>query len=237
MGTDASDSLGDGRFDGLIWCKFVSNPENLQALETATVPIVILHAPPPAVNATAAYVSCDNEQGLRLAVDHLIGLGHRKIAFAYTTDNERNDETQSRMRGFQAAMIANGLACDPSRDLLAWNDSCDDLAEWAQNDDRHTAIVCWSESQAVNLLARAKDTGLSVPDDLSVVGFDSTAICDTTTPPLTAIRQPIEEMASQATKLLISSIEAQTSTSQHFIYPCALDIRGSTACPSQSRGY
>jgi LacI family transcriptional regulator len=128
-------------------------------------------------------------------------------------------------------MNARGLEI-PSEDVLYWKLDQPELTRMIGQELRPTALIVFSERQAVTILREANSLGISVPDDLSVIGFDSTSFCDTTRPRLTAISQPIEQMAYDATNVLISTIEAEQSSSRLFIYPCGLDIRESTARPT-----
>jgi DNA-binding LacI/PurR family transcriptional regulator len=110
-----------------------------------------------------------------------------------------------------------------------------ELADFMKQAERHTALITFSERQAASILCRAESLGISIPKDLSIIGFDSTAYCDTTRPRLTSISQPIEQMAMDATNVLISIIEAERYPSRSVTYPCGLDIRESTARPPSRR--
>jgi DNA-binding LacI/PurR family transcriptional regulator len=228
-------AIFDGRFDGIVWCKPDLSQETREAIQNAPVPIVALHVTPQDIPGVPTFC-CDNQQALRLAVQHLKQLGHRKLAFAIDRDNRESVEALARISAFFAAMGEAGLPCSPS-DLLVWDHDGQDLEAYWNGDDRHTGLICFSESHAVSLLKSAEQFGISVPGDLSIIGYDSTSFCETTTPRLTAIAQPVEQMAFEATQYLISAIEGEPSPLHHFIYPCALDIRESTARPaSHSRG-
>jgi DNA-binding LacI/PurR family transcriptional regulator len=82
---------------------------------------------------------------------------------------------------------------------------------------------------AGRFLLRAAESGVVVPDQISVVGFDSTQYCDSTTPRLTAVKQPIREMAAHATRLLLDVIAEQTPSTSNVEFPCSFDVRESTA--------
>ncbi len=223
----------DGRFDGIVWCKPDISDATLRAIEQSHLPIVLIHVPPKHAPAAPLFY-CDNEQGLKLAVQHLADLGHQRIAFAVDYENEFAVEARERADSFAKAKLSLGLSHSVS-DLLVWDHDAEALHEYWQSPDRHTAIIAFSESQAVHLLLKARALGIAVPDDLSVIGFDSTSFCETTTPRLTSISQPVEQMAFDATRALISTIEERPRASQQSIYSCGLDIRESTACPSTSQ--
>jgi LacI family transcriptional regulator len=219
--------VNDGRFDGLLWCKPDYTLQSVESFERSEIPIVMMHAPDGDGPAVPRFC-CDNELGLKLAVDHLVGLGHRRIAFVIDAFNQTTAEGRMRVAGFMAAMKAHGLEAN-SEDVLRWTIERPDLKAGMT----HSALITFSEKQAVHILEEAGKLGISVPGDLSIVGFDSTAYCDTVRPQLTAISQPIEQMAFDATNVLISYIEGEQIPSRSFIYPCGLDVRESTARPSR----
>ena len=221
--------INDGRFDGLLWCKPGYSEEGRESIQRSSMPIVMMHAPD-GYGPSVPRFCCDNSLGLQLAIDHIVGLGHRKVAFVIDPYNHTTAEGRTRAAAFHAAMARHELFTSDS-DVLFWSFSCNELSEFMTKPDRHTALVVFSERHAVSLLRTADGLGIAIPDALSVVGFDSSAICEATRPRLTAISQPIEQMAYDATKALISYIEADSFPSRSFIYPCGLDVRDSTACP------
>ncbi|HVL38017.1 MAG TPA: LacI family DNA-binding transcriptional regulator [Fimbriimonadaceae bacterium] len=229
----ASDSvslLNDGRFDGVVWGKVLQDDEMLEHLEHAPVPVVALHISHPTSLGRTSFVCCDNDGGLELAVDHLYRLGHRRIAFV--ADQENLDAQETRLRGdaFKKAMTRRNLSCSDT-DVLCWHESGTDLVEYWRAGARHTALILKSEEMAGNVLGMARGLGIQVPEDLSIVGFDSSPYCEATTPRMTAIRQPIEQMASKAVQLLVDCIEGRADKGQHLVFPCGFDIRESTSRP------
>ena len=221
--------LNDGRFDGLLWCKPDYTRESAESIGLSKMPIVMMHAPA-GEGPEVPRFCCDNEQGLRLAVTHLVELGHRKITFLSDHFNHTTAEGRVRTAAFMSAMGEHGLTCRED-ELLYWSQECDEMAEFVSAPDRPTAMIMFSELHAVYALRKAEQLGISVPGDLSVIGYDSTAFCETTRPRLTAISQPIEQMAYDATTKLIAYIEAEKTESHFFIYPCGLDVRESTGHP------
>ncbi|MDR3689641.1 MAG: LacI family DNA-binding transcriptional regulator [Fimbriimonas sp.] len=222
--------VNDGRFDGILWCKPDYTVQTAESIQRCDLPIVMMHAPG-GQGPDVPKFCCDNELGLKLAVDHLVELGHRRIAFVMDAPNRSTAEGRARIAGYYAAMESHGLAT-PDCNVLFWSIEQPELARFRECDACPTALIVFSERQSVAILKEAESIGISVPGDLSVVGFDSTAFCDTTRPRLTAIRQPIEQMAFDATNVLISSIEGQNCPSNSYLYPCGFDIRESTAIPA-----
>lgn len=229
----SSGAIFDGRFDGIVWCKPDLSQDTSDAIQNAPVPIVALHVTPQDMPGVPTFC-CDNEQALQLAVDHLKELGHERIAFAIDQDNRDSVEALDRIQAFFKAMSRANLPCSP-RDLLVWNHDGNDLESYWHTAERHTSMICFSESHAVSLVKAAEEANIQVPGELSIIGFDSTSFCETTTPRLTAISQPVEQMAFEATQFLISAIDGEASSLRHFVYPCALDIRESTARPASHR--
>jgi len=221
--------INDGRFDGIVWCKPDYTVQSAESIERSEIPIVMMHAPS-GEGPKVPHFCCENALGLKLAVDHLVELGHKKIAFVVDQYNHSTAEGRDRIAGFRTAMAAHQLETNDS-DILRWVIDQSKVAELVQDPKGPTALIVFSERQAVSILREAEVAGISIPKDLSVIGFDSTAFCDTTRPRLTAISQPIEQMAFDAVNLLISYIEAENSPSKSFLYPCGLDIRESTARP------
>lgn len=230
--SSANGVVNDGRFDGLLWCKPDYTDHSAESFQRSEIPIVLMHAPVGAGPEVPRFC-CDNDLGLKLAVDHLVELGHRRIAFVVDPINETTSEGRARVAAFYSAMEAQMLPVFDS-DVLHWKIDFPELATMREHGLGHTALIVFSERQAVFILKEAEKLGISVPVELSIVGYDSTAFCDTTRPRLTAISQPIEQMAFDATNLLISYIEAEQYPSRSFIYPCGFDIRESTARPPVS---
>jgi len=222
--------INDGRFDGLLWCKPDYSVQTAESIRRSEIPIVMMHAPDGEAPDVPRFC-CNNALGLQLAVDHLVELGHARIAFVMDTFNGSTAEGRVRIDSFKSAMSAHQLATT-DEDILYWSYEHPDVERLVQRPNRHTAVIAFSERQAVTILVEAERLGLSIPGDLSVVGFDSTAFCETVRPRLTAISQPIEQMAFDAANALISYIEAEQYPSKLFTYPCGLDIRESTARPT-----
>jgi len=232
---DLLSTLGDGQLEGVIWCKMPKANETLDLIGRCPIPLVALNAPPPDKATNTVFVACDNEAGARLVVRHLAELGHQRILFVMEHREERTPDAIARREGFLKASRECGLASD-ERDIVHWSRDAHELKIWAQRPDRHTAIFAWNERVGAEILLRAAECGLRVPRDLSVVGFDSTRFCETTTPRLTAARQPISQMARRATRLLLEMIEGQAPENFVVQFPCTLDVRDSTACPPDPKG-
>ena len=96
-----------------------------------------------------------------------------------------------------------------------------------------TGIICASDPLALGAVRAVRRLGLSVPEDVSVVGYDDSPLMTCTDPPLTTIRQPIESMGRAAVKLLVSQIDGTVGTAERLLFEPELVVRGSTAPPGR----
>jgi LacI family transcriptional regulator len=229
--SDVIGSLADGRIDGAIWCKLARDEAISQLIEDCPIPIVALNAGNPAAESKAVYIGSDNQGGMALAVDHLVDLGHRRIAFMCEEGEQFTPDSEARREGFTARMSAHGLAGELGNHLI-WSWELDEFGPWWDSRPPVTAVICWSERCAAKLLERAAQAGVVVPHQLSVVGFDSTPYCDVVSPKLTSVRQPIREMAELAGTTLLALLRGEHSPSPSFVLPCDFDVRDSTAPPA-----
>lgn len=231
---DIPGSLGDGQLEGVIWCKLTRDDQTQRLIQECPIPIVALNAPAPSLQSKAVYISCDNDGGIDLAVKHLVELGHRRILFLHEWEERNTPDTVARREAFVASMTQR-VGPVSANDVAAWGWNFDEFADWWTAGATHTAVVCWSERSAGQLLMRAAEAGVDVPRQLSVVGFDSTQYCETTRPRLTAVKQPIFEMARFASQTLLDIIRGQRPPSHDVTFPCSFDVRESTGEPYGGR--
>jgi LacI family transcriptional regulator len=181
-------------------------------------------------------MTMDDDHAARLATEHLIELGHKRIGFV--SGSGEYSLSQWRVDGWKAAMTAAGLE---ARDLLAEGDFSFASGERAA---RHllglgnpaTAIIASNDQMALAALDVARDMELSVPDDLSIISFDDTPIVHFAVPTLTAVDQPIAATASRAVELIIDAQRGNRLPDQPVVIPAALVRRQSTGpAPGASR--
>ncbi len=180
-------------------------------------------------------VDSDNLAGAATATEHLISLGHRRIAFL----SGRDDLESSRLReeGYRQALTAAGITVDPS--LVRSGDyrvetSRGPARELLTLADRPTAIFAANDLSALAAMEVARDLGLDIPGDLSVIGFDDIPEAARSNPPLTTIRQPIQQMGATAVNLLVDLIRGHALDSTHVRMPTSLVLRGTTG-PQSAR--
>ena len=176
-------------------------------------------------------LTMDDERAARLATEHLLALGHRRIGFiAGPPDFELS---QWRVDGWQATMREAGLTTDG---LLGHGDfgHASGLREAARLLDGATpptAIIASSDQMAIAALAVVRERGLDVPADLSLVSFDDTPIVRFTHPPLTAVVQPIADTIARAVELIIAEQAGRAAPDALVVVPSRLETRSSTAPP------
>jgi LacI family transcriptional regulator len=158
-------------------------------------------------------VLSSEDEGVRLAVEHLRGLGHRRIA--HVTRLPLQGYTASRWASFRKALVSAGLA--EMKDALIAAAGAEELeAETARRlQDRTnapTAVICGSDMIAMQVLRAARRAGCSVPRDVSVVGMANLLMSAYADPPLTTVEQPFADVGRQAAALLIGEVEADERT-------------------------
>ncbi len=204
--------------------------EELARLRDQGFPFVVLdpRTPPPRdiVAVSAAHIT-----GARNVMTHLVDLGHRRIGII---GGPRHWQvTDARMTGYTAALADVGVL--PAADLLRFvtepnvADGYRAAGELLDHPERPTALVGFNDKIAVGALRAARERGLRVPADLSVVGFDDTTISQATDPLLTTVRQPLAELGRMAVTMLIRMINRHDLDARHVELATDLVVRHSTA--------
>ena len=171
----------------------------------------------------------DDERMGRLSTEHLLALGHRRIGFiAGPSDYELS---AWRIDGWQRAMAAADAA---TTGLMVTGDFSrasgrDAAARLIGMDDPVTAIIASNDQMTLGALEAAREHGLHVPEDLSIVSFDDTPAVRFADPPLTAVAQPVAETTSRAVELIIAHRQGQEMPAEAVIVPARLELRGTTA--------
>jgi LacI family transcriptional regulator len=173
-------------------------------------------------------MTMDDEGSARLATEHLVALGHRRIGFI--GGSEEYSLSDWRLQGWQQAMLAAGALTDG---LFAQGDFSYESGAVAAKGllllaDRPTAIIACNDQMALAVLDVATAQGLTIPDDLSLISFDNSSVVRFTEPQLTAIDQPIAATFSKAVELLITT-KHSTASEKPVIVKGSLVERGSTA--------
>lgn len=176
----------------------------------------------------APFVSCDDRHASALAVAHLTGLGHHRIGFLGGPG--RYIVVQRKREGFLAAMVASGIQPDPGLVVdTVYSVEGGHAAAAALVAGGATAVVAASDPLAIGSILAARDVGLGVPDEWSVVGFDDTPLMAYIDPPLTTVRQPVEAMTEHAVRLLLDQVSGAPAAHREYLFRPELVVRSSTA--------
>lgn len=225
---DEIHALMDGRSDGVLVLRDSDDPL-LNELQTRQFPAVLFFTRPSGHE--LPFIDGDNFEGGALATRHLHGLGHQKIGFV--GGSEGSTASNDRYQGYCNGLQALNLGQDPLSIEIRTAEHVDDsFADWYRQ-HRPTGLVCWSDDVAFSCIKKLTSIGVRIPDELSIVGFDSSEACERIVPSLTSVRQPIFEMAREAGRLLIAKTQ-QRSYEYQSVFPLTLDVRGSTQTPTIS---
>lgn len=198
--------MADHRVDGMIVASSQLSADGWKWLAASPVPVVVANAEPDGV--TVSVVTSDNVGASRIAVEHLVQLGHRRIG--YIRGPERYTAAVPRIEGFRAACADAGL--DPSATPVIGGEA--DVASGGRAAAallaRHpevTAIYCYNDLTAIGVLRALRDAGRRVPDDISVVGLDDIAAASWTAPSLTTVAQRKADMGRLAVESIVEALE------------------------------
>jgi LacI family transcriptional regulator len=223
--------LTDGRVDGTLLLRDQDDPL-AAALEHQGFPTVLMftHNDDP----QGWFVDCDNVEGASLATQHLLNLGHRRIL--HLAGSAHSAAGSDRQRGYEQTLRKAGIELN-SAYLIDTTREENGLRQGlelfkASEEQRPTAVFAWSDESAVQFMNLLRSQGLRIPEEVAVVGYDSTEVCEHTDPPLTSIRQPIYEMAYQAFQLLVSRIQGGEVPSRQVWTRPRLEIRQSCGAAS-----
>lgn len=205
-------SFQERRIDGILVTASRVGALYMPMLEEMKVPIVLINNQHP--GEFGYHVSIDNPAGARAVTQHLIALGHRRIA--YIGDRFGLHSDTERCAGYRESLQAAGIACDPS--LVVTGDSGPEsglhaMRELLDRADPPTAVFCYNDLSAYGAMRAARDRGLRVPEDISIAGFDDLFLSSYTDPPLTTVRQPKQEMGRDAAGILLALLEGGNPTS------------------------
>ena len=219
--------LSAGHVDGVLMVSFHAEDPFPERLRQRGMPVVM--GGRPSGNAPMTYVDVDNVGGARLAVEHLVAIGRRRIAtISGPLDMAAGID---RLQGFRDAIKSAGLSADASYER-AGNFGQDSGAKAMQallelHPDLD-AVFCASDVMAAGALEVLRQRGLEVPRDVAVVGFDDSSIATSTVPNLSSVRQPIEEMGREMARLLLSMIDSAGLGGKRVILATDLVVRASS---------
>lgn len=188
-------------------------------------------------------VSADEYSGMYNAVKHLLGLGHRKVAYLKQSDDR---EGSLRLQGYLAALSEFGISTKPEwmRELTGTYDKASvshrdfglqSMRLWLSQGFGElgcTALLTQNDESALGAMEVLREAGYGVPDNISIIGFDGTEIGEYSSPPLTTVVMPLYEMGQKAVEALLQMTDAGAAQgAASFTLPTSLKIRQTTAPP------
>lgn len=202
---------------------------DIAALHRFGLPLVVID-PLDQPTARITSVGSTNFSGGLAATQHLLALGHRRIAYVGGTPTAACN--QARLHGYRAAMEEAGADvpdCYARTGDFLYDDGLREGLALLDLPDPPTAVFAASDETALGVIEAARSRGLRVPEDLSVVGFDDTALAKLSAPPLTTIRQPLREMGAVAMRTALRLAAGEELDSHHVELATQLVERRSTA--------
>ncbi|NEM92294.1 LacI family DNA-binding transcriptional regulator [Galbitalea soli] len=230
----AIQALAQRNIDALIYASTYHREVALPEVPSGT-PFLLLDGRP-AGDAHVDWVAPDEVAGAAAAVEHFVSRGHRRIGFI--NSGESIPAARGRLEGYFSALRAAGIEPDDrlistltDRSIAATEVSAAALLDLP---DRPTAIFCFNDRVAAGLYREAARRGLSIPRDLSIIGFDDDqSVIEHLTPSLTTVQLPHRAMGVWAVERLLDGLRTEgDSTPEGFLMPCRLIVRDSVAPPS-----
>ena len=223
---DAVEFLISRNCDALIMHAEALSDEYLLELNQSKLPVALVNRQVEGL--PEACTSLDNEKGGYLATRHLLELGHKDIA--YISGPTDKCDASLRLEGHRRALSEAGLPINPQ--LIFNGDYSEEdgkigLLELMARDMPFTALVCANDWMASGAISCARDLGMSLPHDLSVVGFDDVVFAHHVFPRLTTVSNPIAEMAEMSAKYILNKVYGQANNVQLYFEP-SLVVREST---------
>ncbi|WP_127127223.1 LacI family DNA-binding transcriptional regulator [Georgenia sp. SYP-B2076] len=215
--------------DGIIFVSGLhadssADPTRYQRLRERGVPFVLVNGTNPDV--VAPSFSTDDRMSMDLAVRHLASQGHRDIGLAIGPD--RFVPARLKREGFREAMSAYLAVADPQVVTTLYTVEGGAGAGSALIEAGCTAVICGSDLMALGVVRAARSRGMSVPDDLSVIGYDDSVLIPFTDPPLTTLRQPVPAMCQAAVATLVAEIGGAAAPHTDLLFVPELIVRSST---------
>lgn len=230
-----AEALRSKQVDGVVIIPSQASQNIFAPFQQAHIPTVVLEHDLPDTHC----IAIDDRQGGRLATQHLLSLGHRRIAMI----KRKTHSTLSYLRevGYRETLEESGIPLDPA--LIVESRAGHAAGYVAMQQllalpDPPTAVFTHNDVLATGGMRAIFDAGLAVPTDISVVGYDDTIITSFLNPPLTTVKFPVREMGCRAGKIILELIQEPNSLPAETItLPVELVVRGSTAPPPNNLNY
>lgn len=219
-----TNAVMDGRIDGALLLRDIDDPLS-DILADSGFPHVLIFTR--SRRPDVYYVDCDNVKGGYMATKHLLNLRHRAIV--HLRGSSHSAPALDRWHGYVQAMREEGI--EPGEgwviEMPGPLSDVTPLVALLRASNRPTAIFAWSDDVAIRAMQVVREIDLRIPEDVAVVGYDSTEVCNHTDPPLTSVRQPIYEMAREGVRTLVRLINGERPRRLARVFEPTLDIRRS----------
>ncbi|MEF3304618.1 LacI family DNA-binding transcriptional regulator [Paenibacillus sp. GYB003] len=222
--------LKQKKVDGIIISTGISNEAGLKSLNLQRIPVAFVTRDIPTLEADSVRV--DDFAGGYRAASHLIGLGHRHIAVV--TEDMNLQASRERVRGCRFALEEAGIEGGGNtviESVSSVEEGKRHALELLTSEHSPTAIFACNDLLAIGAVQAAKELRLTIPWDLSIVGFDNTLLAGIVDPPLTTVSQPIAQMGRQVMDLIIQEVRGQKHGKQRIVLTPELIVRQSTTFP------
>ena len=220
--------LTERHVEGILFIRAgcADESEQLARLKESGIPVVITGDYLP--ESGLAMVDVDNTSGGRKATEYLLGLGHTRIAMLTGPSDWKS--ARDRTAGYLQALRANGAMANP--DLIiegTWlhKSGYHGMKALLEKKVQFTAVFAQNDRIARGAISALHEAGLRVPEDVSIIGYDDIPEAEFSDPPLTTIRQPMEEIGQAATRLLVQMIEDLEATPKQALFDTELIVRSS----------
>lgn len=232
--------MSEHRVDGVIICSTQVGEAQRRQLESFGVPTVLINNQ--ASEEVTHSVYHDDAYGSGRMTNHLLELGHERIA--YVGNARAGRTTEERLRGYKEELDAAGLAPRPEYVVEGTNGlaegGANGVAQLLEAAQSPTGIVCYNDVMAIGAIQMLREAGLRVPEDCSVTGFDNIELAAYVSPTLTTFSQPKYELGCQAAKMMLALLDRQDANgdeqkSDIVILRGELTVRDSTAPPPEEQ--
>ena len=222
------DYLAAGHVDGVLLVRLADHQVLPERLQSRGIPVVLGGRPRRGLD--ISFVHVDDHAGARTATEHLIEQGRRRIA--HIGGPQHLDVAGDRLQGYREALWNAALRSDlvehaePSREggemaMARLLSRCEDI----------DAVFAASDAMAIGAMWVMQALGRRIPDDVAIIGFDDSPLAATTQPPLSSVRQPMEDMGREMTRLVLSMTALNTHGTLQKVLDPTLAVRESTSRP------
>lgn len=218
------------QIEGLIVASATLNHPLLEQLVAEGFPLVLMNRQ--VQNLRTSTVTGDDAAGVAMAVDHLVALGHRRIA--HLAGPQSTSPGVVRMQAFRTALRDHGIAPDEALVVecssFQEHDGAEALRMLLDAGTDFTAVLAANDLLALGCYDVLADRGMACPADMSIVGFNGMPFIDKLSPPLTTVQVPHYQIGAEAARLLLDKLNGSTAD-KSVLLPLSLTVRGSTAAP------